>query len=62
MAEQDSARESRYGASTGVAFAAASADPALREELRDYLRRQSDLAAVQIEEAKREDAIRHWGL
>ncbi|HJW41800.1 MAG TPA: hypothetical protein VJ476_11300, partial [Rhizomicrobium sp.] len=46
----------------GVAFAAASADPALREELRDYLRRQSDLAAVQIEEAKREDAIRHWGL
>ncbi|HEY1838337.1 MAG TPA: hypothetical protein VGG36_11810 [Rhizomicrobium sp.] len=58
--------DEREGGSTrsgGDAFAlGAAADPALREDVRDYLRRQSELAAIQIEDAKREDAVRHWGL
>lgn len=57
-------REGGSTRSSGDAFAlgAATGDPALREDVRDYLRRQSELAAIQIEEAKREDAVRHWGL
>ncbi len=37
-------------------------DPAMREEVRDYLKRQAELAALQIEDLKREDAVRHWSL
>ena len=60
----DSERDGESYRSGGDAFAlgAATGDPALREDVRAYLRRQSELAAIQIEEAKREDAVRHWGL
>ena len=61
MAEESEDRSPLWsGAPAGAALAAS--DPALREELREYLKRQSELAAVQIEESRREDAIRHWGL
>jgi tetratricopeptide (TPR) repeat protein len=64
MGMADSERDGESYRSGGDAFAlgAATGDPALREDVRAYLRRQSELAAIQIEEARREDAVRHWGL
>ena len=61
MADERDERAAPAGAS-GPAFAAAAGDPALHEELRDYLLRQSELATIQIEEARREDVVRHWSL
>jgi tetratricopeptide (TPR) repeat protein len=60
----DSERDEKDYRPGGDAFAlgAATHDPALREDVRAYLRRQSELAAIQIEESRREDAVRHWGL
>ncbi len=37
-------------------------DPEMKEEVRAYLKRQSELAALQIEDLKREDSLRHWSL
>ena len=61
MADEREERAAPAGAS-GPAFAAAAGDPALHEELRDYLLRQSELATIQIDEARREDVVRHWSL
>ena len=59
MAEDSAAREQER----------ASADPAAmilalggQEEARDYLRKQSRLADLQIEDAERQDRLRHWSL
>jgi tetratricopeptide (TPR) repeat protein len=48
-------------AATAFALGAVN-DPAMREEVREYLKRQAELAALQIEDLKREDAVRHWSL
>lgn len=48
-------------AATAFALGAVN-DPAMREDVRDYLRRQSELAALQIEDLKREDGVRHWSI
>ncbi|HEY1708941.1 MAG TPA: hypothetical protein VGG10_11805 [Rhizomicrobium sp.] len=40
----------------------AAGDPAMRDDVRRYLERQSELAALQIEDLKREDKVRHWSL
>ncbi len=47
---------------SGLGAVAAAADPAVREELRGYLRHQSELVVLQIEESRREDSVRHWSL
>jgi tetratricopeptide (TPR) repeat protein len=45
-----------------LALGAAAHDPALAQDVRDYLRRQSELTAIQIQDLKREDRTRHWSL
>ncbi len=60
MVEDDGANSAR--GADAIALGAAANDPYLREHLRRYLDRQSDLAAIQIKDAQREDAVRHWSL
>jgi tetratricopeptide (TPR) repeat protein len=60
MAEE-SERPPADPAATAFALGAVN-DPAMREEVRAYLKRQAELAALQIEDLKREDAVRHWSL
>src|SRR5204862_6971451 len=59
-AHQDRSSADSVGAA--AALCAAADDPALREQLRRYLDRQSQLAAIQIKDALREDKVRHWSL
>src|SRR5690348_4602685 len=40
----------------------AAGDPEMREDVRRYLERQSELATLQIEDLRREDRVRHWSL
>ena len=61
MSEDESERDTAPP-SAGIALGAAAADPALREDLRDYLRHQSQLARIQIADLEREDKVRHRSL
>ena len=61
MAESEHAGEPAFSAASAIAMLAAG-DPGMRGEVQRYLERQSELAALQIEDLKREDAVRHWSL
>ncbi|HEX4292809.1 MAG TPA: hypothetical protein VHZ29_01610 [Rhizomicrobium sp.] len=59
---EDASERDTAPPSAGIALGVAAADPALREDLRDYLRHQSQLARIQIADLEREDKVRHRSL
>jgi tetratricopeptide (TPR) repeat protein len=59
MAESETHQASSPAASIAMM---AAADPEMRDEVRRYIERQSELAALQIEDLRREDRLRHWSL